>query len=130
MPSMAQRRPPPTDPQPKEVEMTRYSYLSHLECARCGRRHDATVAQGLCTECASPLLARYDLGALGSEVQREAVQSRDWELWRYHELLPSSSAEEEVHLGEVVTPLLRMHRYATDLGLDELWIKDESATPT
>lgn len=110
--------------------MTRYSYLSHLECARCGQRHEATVAQGLCTACRSPLLARYDLGALGSEVQRDAVLAREWELWRYHELLPSSSSEDEVHLGEVVTPMLRMRRYADDLGLEQLWIKDESATPT
>jgi threonine synthase len=44
--------------------MSQYSYLSHLECARCGAVHDATVAQGLCRECASPLLARYDLAAL------------------------------------------------------------------
>lgn len=110
--------------------MTSYSYLSHLECARCAERHDATVAQGLCTACGSPLLARYDLTALGSEVQRADLQGREWELWRYHELLPSSDAKDELHLGEVVTPLLRMDRYAADLGLDELWIKDESATPT
>jgi threonine synthase len=110
--------------------MTRYSYLSHLECARCGHRHDATVFAGLCTECRSPLLARYDLGALGREVQREALRDRDWELWRYHELLPSSGPEAQISLGEVVTPMLRMDRYAAGLGLDELWVKDESATPT
>ena len=110
--------------------MTRYSYLSHLECARCGHRHDATIAAGLCTECNSPLLARYDLATLGRELDREALIGRDWELWRYHELLPCSTPGAEVKLGEVVTPLLRMSRYAADLGLDELWVKDESATPT
>jgi threonine synthase len=110
--------------------MTRYSYLSHLECARCGHRHDATVAQGLCTRCRSPLLARYDLGALGREVRREALRERGWELWRYHELLPSSATDAETKLGEVVTPMLRLGRYAADLGLVELWVKDESATPT
>ena len=110
--------------------MTRYSYLSHLDCSRCGLRHDATVAQGLCAECKAPLLARYDLESLAGDLPRAALRDREWELWRYHELLPSSSAEDEVRLGEVVTPLLRMGRYAADLGLDELWVKDESATPT
>jgi threonine synthase len=75
-------------------------------------------------------LVRYDLPALKSQVSRDDLADRAWELWRYHELLPSSGAKEELHLGEVVTPLLRMDRYAADLGLDELWIKDESATPT
>lgn len=110
--------------------MSQYSYLSHLECARCGTVHDATVAQGLCRECGSPLLARYDLAALRDEVPRSALADREWELWRYHELLPSSRPEDEVRLGEVVTPLLRMARYAQALDLDELWMKDESATPT
>jgi ribosomal protein L37E len=43
--------------------MARYSYLSHLDCARCGERHDATIHQGLCSKCRAPLLARYDLQA-------------------------------------------------------------------
>lgn len=110
--------------------MTRYSYLSHLECARCGQVHDATVPQGLCTVCNSPMVARYDLEALGSEVQRDDLSDRPWELWRYHELLPSSDPSFETKLGEVVTPLLRMNSHAADLGLEELWIKEESATPT
>ena len=110
--------------------MTRYSYLSHLECARCGHHHDATIAQGLCGQCKSPLLARYDLESLKREVTRHSLRDRPWELWRYHELLPSSTAETEVKLGEVVTPLLKMDRHGADMGLDQLWIKDESATPT
>jgi threonine synthase len=110
--------------------MTRYSYLSHLECARCGQVQDATRSVGLCPSCGSPLLARYDLAALARDVPREALRDRAWELWRYHELLPSSRAEDQITLGEVVTPMLRMHRYADDVGLDQLWVKDESATPT
>jgi len=108
----------------------RYSYLSHLECARCGQRHGAHVPAGLCTECGSPLVARYDLDALRAEVDREEVADRPWELWRYHELLPVSSPDAEQKLGEVVTPMLRMRAYAGELGLEELWVKDESATPT
>ena len=110
--------------------MTLYSYLSHLECARCGHVHDATVPQGLCTVCQSPMVARYYMDALGSEVQRADLSDRPWELWRYHELLPSSDPSFETKLGEVVTPLLRMNSHAADLGLEKLWIKDESATPT
>lgn len=108
----------------------RYSYLSHLECARCGHRHDAHLPAGLCTECGSPLVARYDLDALRAEVNRDELADRPWELWRYHELLPVSTPDAEQKLGEVVTPMLRMRAYANELGLEELWVKDESATPT
>lgn len=108
----------------------RYSYLTHLECARCGHRHEADSYAGLCVECASPLVARYDLDSLRAEVLRSELAGRPWELWRYHELLPVTRPEAEQKLGEVVTPLLRMRRYAAELGLDDLWVKDESATPT
>jgi threonine synthase len=108
----------------------RYSYLTHLECARCGRRHEADRYVGLCEECTSPLVARYDLESLRAEVSREELAGRCWELWRYHELLPVTAPEAEQKLGEVVTPMLRMRRYADQLGLQELWVKDESATPT
>ena len=110
--------------------MNRYSYLSHLECARCGLVHDATIHQGLCTKCRSPLLARYDLSALAEEMSREELRERPWELWRYHELLPSSSASDQLTLGEVVTPLLKLERYGRSIGLQNLYVKDESATPT
>ena len=46
-----------------------FSYLTHLECGRCGRQYDSSVPQGLC-ECGSPLLARYDLAAVGAGLDR------------------------------------------------------------
>lgn len=110
--------------------MARYSYLSHLECARCRSVHDATIYQGLCTRCGSPLLARYELTTLAGEVSRNVLRDRPWQLWRYHELLPSSSASHQLTLGEVVTPLLEVQRYGRSIGLHHLYVKDESATPT
>ena len=110
--------------------MARYSYLSHLECARCHAVHDATVHQGVCMQCRSPLLARYELEALAREVSRDDLRSRRWELWRYHELLPCSSASHQLRLGEVVTPLLELERYGRSIGVPHLYVKDESATPT
>jgi hypothetical protein len=55
--------------------MARYSYLSHLDCARCGERHDATIHQGLCSKCRAPLLAWYDLQALAADVPRDALRA-------------------------------------------------------
>ena len=107
-------------------DVARYSYLSHLECARCRSVHDATTYQGLCTQCRSPLLARYELTAVAHEVSRDALRDRPWELWRYHELLPSSSASDQLTLGEVVTPLVEFPRYGRSLGLQHLYVKDES----
>jgi threonine synthase len=68
-----------------------WSALDHLQCPRCGATHDATVRQGLCPACSSPLLARYDLAAVTTS--REEIAARPADLWRYHELLPVSCRE-------------------------------------
>jgi threonine synthase len=106
-----------------------YSALSHLECARCGARHDAARVQGLCS-CGSPLLARYDLGQAAAQVDRADIARRPADLWRYHELLPVSAAARVVSLGEGMTPLLAMPRLGRALGVPGLLMKDEGLIPT
>jgi len=109
-------------------DVATYSSLSHLDCPRCGERHDATVRQGLCPACGSPLLARYALSSV--ELTPEGLAGRAPDLWRYHELLPVSGPEHVVTLGEGMTPLLSTPRLAESLGLDQVWVKDEGLLPT
>jgi threonine synthase len=106
-----------------------YSAFSHLECARCGATHDGARLQGLCS-CGSPMLARYDIERIAAQVDRAEIVLRPADLWRYHELLPVSSAQRVVSLGEGMTPLLAMRRLGKALGLPKLLMKDESLLPT
>lgn len=106
-----------------------YSYLSHLQCSRCHAAYDATVLQGTCV-CGSPLLARYDLDSLRCEVSRDEINGRPPDLWRYHELLPVSSRDDVVSLGEGMSPLLDLPSLGADLGIAQLWMKDEGSLPT
>ena len=105
-----------------------FSCLSHLECPRCDATYDAFIRQGLCTSCGSPLLARYDLSSV--PIRRSALANRAPDLWRYHELLPVSTAADVVSLGEGMTPLLAVPRLAESLGLRRMWLKDEGVLPT
>ncbi|HET7326103.1 MAG TPA: threonine synthase [Nocardioidaceae bacterium] len=105
-----------------------FSALEFLACSNCDAQYDASVRQGLCTACGSPLLARYDLAAVTAGPADIAGRSPD--LWRYHELLPVSAAAGVVSLGEGMTPLLRTPRLAAELGIDRLWVKDEGLLPT
>ncbi|MCH8243855.1 MAG: threonine synthase, partial [Planctomycetes bacterium] len=77
-----------------------------------------------------PLWVRYDLAAIGQAVKREEIAAREPTLWRYRELLPLPDNEEPVTLGEGMTPLLPARSLGKDLGLTDLWIKDESQLPT
>jgi threonine synthase len=108
---------------------TTFSALSHLECARCGTRYDAFVMQGTCS-CGSPLLARYDLDQVASQVKPAELASRPPDLWRYHELLPVSAAGHVVSLGEGMTPLIAMPRLGRAMGVPGLLMKDEGLIPT
>ncbi|HKR68686.1 MAG TPA: threonine synthase [Streptosporangiaceae bacterium] len=108
---------------------TAYSALTHLECARCGAEHKADQVQGTCA-CGSPLLARYDLEQVKAETDLDSIGARPADLWRYHELLPVSDAENVVSLGEGMTPLLPMRRFGENAGVPGLLMKDEGLIPT
>jgi threonine synthase len=106
-------------------------FLSHLVCSACDTEHDAAWLQNLCTKCQKPLLAKYDLKAVSRKLTRQKLRARaDRSLWRFRELLPLPRNVDPVSLGEGGTPLLRADRFGAQLGLADLWIKDESVNPT
>jgi threonine synthase len=106
-----------------------HSFLTQLDCPRCGRTHDADRLTGLCT-CGSPLLARYDLGGVRSAITPAGLAARPETLWRYRELLPLRDPANIVGFGEGMTPLLPMPRLAAEVGVRELWMKDDGQLPT
>ncbi len=110
------------------------SFFSHLECSVPCRpdRLDPGRPHHLCV-CGAPLLARYDLTRARGWT-RESLASREPSMWRYRELMPlletPSGPETPVSLGEGWTPLLHAQRLGRTLGLDRLFVKDESLNPT
>lgn len=105
------------------------NYLTHLECSLCGKEYEADRLQGMCPNCARPLLARYDLKAAKS-AQRDTLITDEPTMWRYRALLPVQDERYVVSLGEGFTPLLHAKRLGEELGLPHLYIKDESLNPT
>jgi threonine synthase len=105
------------------------SYVSHLECARCAKRFEPGRAYNLCA-CGSPLLVRYGLTPDAGARLREALPSRPPNLWRYLEVLPVARQASIVCLGEGCTPLLHARKLGAQLGLPNLYLKDESRNPT
>ncbi|HEX8491852.1 MAG TPA: threonine synthase [Pyrinomonadaceae bacterium] len=104
--------------------------VTHLECGACGRLHEARRLQNLCEECGKPLLVRYDLKRAARSLTKESLRTRRADLWRYREVLPVEREENIVSLGEGWTPLLSARRLGARLGLERLYIKDESQNPT
>jgi threonine synthase len=107
------------------------SYFTHLECAsQCGAGpFNPRERHFLCPSCGLPLLARYNLSAARAW-RRESLVGREPNMWRYRELMPLVDGDVPVTLGEGFTPLPHAKRLGASLGLDRLFIKDESLNPT
>jgi threonine synthase len=105
------------------------SFFTHLECSRpCGAPAlNPRERHHLC-RCGVPLLARYDLA--GARWSRDVLNDRAADMWRYREVMPIFENEEPVSLGEGMTPLIYATRLGARLGLERLYVKDESLNPT
>ncbi len=100
------------------------SYFTGLQCSMC---HTAFPAEALyvCDKCLGPLEATYDLSAIRKDVSRELIASRAPNLWRYREFLPIEG-EPRTGFHSGYTPLVRADRLAQELGVDTLYLKDDS----
>src|SRR6187455_1038001 len=105
------------------------SFVTPLECAFTGERHEADQVHNL-SRAGKPLLVRYDLAGVRKALSKDKVAARPPDLWRYRELLPVRRPEDIVSLGEFVTPIVRMPRLAAKLGGGEIIVKDEGRLPT
>ncbi len=106
------------------------NFLKHLECTECGKKFSAEKVQTICEECDAPLFARYDLGRINNSVRRENLRSRYPSMWRYREFLPVKEDENIVSLGEGFTPIHRLNTLGKEIGINELYMKDEGVIPT
>jgi len=107
----------------------RPTFVTHLECALTGERHDADIVHNL-SRAGKPLLVRYDLAGVKNALTKDALVRRAPDLWRYRELLPVRKTTDIVSLGECVTPIVPMPRLSRKLGGGDILVKDEGRLPT
>jgi threonine synthase len=100
-----------------------------LRCKECKTTY-ALDARYVCEQCFGPLEVAYaprtddDPAAL-----RRRIQAGPHSLWRYADFLPVQAPPRGT-LPAGWTPLLKVDRLAQQLGLRELWIKNDAANPT
>lgn len=103
--------------------------VTHLYCSFCDKRYEPRRLYNLC-DCGKPLMVAYDLDRAKGTLSPESLRDRPATLWRYAEVLPVDKLANRVTLGEGMTPLLKADRLGQQLGLQNLYIKDESQNPT
>jgi len=103
------------------------SYAKSLRCPKCGREYPLEPTN-LCDFCFSPLEVTYDYRSMAQAVSREAISSGPGTMWRYFDLLPVEA--EKVDLGTGFTPLIKAENLGKEIGLDNLYIKNDCLNPT
>ncbi len=109
----------------------RSSKLPHvqgLRCKECGRDYPADPIY-VCEYCFGPLEVAYDYDSIQKSISREKIKEGPLTLWRYDDLLPVDR-ENAVDIGAGMTPLVRAKNLGKELGLNNLWIKNDAANPT
>jgi len=106
------------------------SWLEIIECSNCGKTYDPDQLLTVCEACGKVLLARYDLVAAARTMTKDSLREREWNLWRYHEIMPVRDPQHRLTLGEGGTPLLAAPTMGAELGLSHLLLKDEGRNPT
>lgn len=77
-----------------------------------------------------PLWSRYDLEGVRDSMTKSALQKRPRDMWRYRELLPIGDEIEPVSLNKSMSPVIECPTFAKQMGMQHVWIKDESQLPT
>ncbi len=97
-----------------------------LTCRECGESYDLGPRYA-CEQCFGPLEISYDFGA----ITHADIEAGPHNIWRYRGLLPVPSHVAETPNTEPgLTRLVRADHLAESLGLQRLWVKDDSGNPT
>jgi threonine synthase len=95
-----------------------------LRCRECGEDYPVAPVH-VCELCFGPLELVYDLDEIKTRISRESIEAGPRSMWRYKDLLPIEG-EPTVGLNCGFTPLVRAHRLGRELGLNNLYIKNDS----
>src|SRR5689334_21433376 len=100
------------------------SFVKGLKCRECGREYPIKLLAG-CEECFGPLEADYHYEEIAKVLKRNVLASRPKSIWKYRELLP---LESDPKIGHATggTPLVRADRLGSKLGIDNLYLKNDS----
>ena len=96
-----------------------------LQCRECKKEYDSTFKY-ICDECFGPLDVHYHFPS----ITKDTFVGREQTYWRYFELLPIIDKSNIVSINAGMTPLVRAEKLGKEIGLNNLYIKNDSVNPT
>ncbi|MEE9441532.1 MAG: threonine synthase [candidate division Zixibacteria bacterium] len=105
------------------------SAAKYLQCPKCQSQFELNTIMNLCP-CGGPLLVEYDCDKAAKLLKPSMLTERNPDMWRFQEMLPVQDSLNCINLGEGGTPLIPALNIGRELGLDGLYLKDETVNPT
>lgn len=108
-------------------------YVKDLVCINCGKKYEAEPERYLCPDCGEKgiLDVEYDYDRIRKEWSKEdLLQNGDLTIWRYLPLLPIKPETPRPPLRVGWTPIYKSKAMAEEVGLNQLYIKDDGLNPT
>jgi threonine synthase len=105
------------------------SCATGLACHRCGSHYPLEQAIFACPDCGKGLDVVYDYEHAASHFRDVPSSERPHNIWHFEELLPIVDAAAQARVGQHsgYTPLIRADRLGAELGLSNLYLKDDSS---
>src|SRR4029077_19412791 len=100
-----------------------------MRCRECGTEYELQATH-VCEMCFGPLDVVYDQAALKKVVSRDRIENGPQGVGGYRGVLPMEDSVPVVPLGEGMTPLVKADRLGAELGLRNLYLKNDSMNPT
>jgi threonine synthase len=106
------------------------SCATGLVCHRCGHHYPLEDTVFACPDCGKGLDIEYDYELAARRFEEVPRSQRPQNIWRFEELLPIVDATAQARVGQHAgwTPLIRAERLGAELGLSNLYLKDDSTS--
>jgi threonine synthase len=107
--------------------------VEFLRCVKCGKLHSPDVVEFCCPSCGpeGTLDVLYDYDLIKPKFTKESLKTREeYSLWRYIDVLPVKSKPDILNMQVGWTPLYKAQRLEKELGLENLYVKDDGRNPT
>ena len=104
--------------------------MTYQKCISCGSEYGIDEIIYFCKKCGDILEIRYEQEELSEALRDKQWLNRPLSVWRYRRFMPVSDTAKIVSLNEGGTGLHSCEHLAKQLGLCELYVKNEGENPT
>jgi threonine synthase len=104
--------------------------MAYQKCINCGSEYSIDEIVYFCRKCGDLLEIKYDQDALAKAVSKSEWRNKPLSVWRYQDFMPISDPSKIISLNEGGTGLHLCKRLAKQLGIQQLYVKNEGENPT